>query len=310
MTNQQTVPHGIMFHHFHDERHVNGQGTISAKQLEQIIEYYGDRLLPAKEWFSKAKANCLAEKDVCLTFDDALLCQYDIALPVLEKYSLTAFWFVYSSVLAGGIEKLEVYRKFRTVCFSSIDQFYNDFFSTLEETEYQDMVAKSLENYSHENWSNFPFYTKHDTKFRFIRDTTLGVERYNKVMDVMIKKHNIDITDFSSDLWMSVDNINTLADKNHIIGLHSHTHPTQLSMLSVQEQENEYRKNFDFLREALGQSPKTVSHPCNSYSTDTFSILRNLKIEIGFRANMENHLFSEYEFPREDHANIIRRIEQ
>jgi len=25
---------------------------------------------------------------------------------------------------------------------------------------------------------------------------------------------------------------------------------------------------------------------------------------------MENHLFSEYEFPREDHANIIRRIEQ
>jgi len=25
---------------------------------------------------------------------------------------------------------------------------------------------------------------------------------------------------------------------------------------------------------------------------------------------MENHLFSEFEFPREDHANIIKRIEQ
>ena len=267
-------------------------------------------MLSANDWFSKAKANCLGEGDVCLTFDDALLCQYDIALPVLEKYNLTAFWFVYSSVLAGGIEKLEVYRKFRTVYFSTLDEFYDDFFSTLQGTVYHDMVTKALESYSHDNWRDFPFYTERDTKFRFIRDTALGVYRYNDVMDIMMKRHNIDLIDFSSGLWMNVNNLNKLADDNHIIGLHSHTHPTQLSMLSVQEQENEYRLNFDFLCETLGQPPKTVSHPCNSYSADTISILRNLKIEIGFRANMKSSLFSEYEFPREDHANIIRRLEK
>ena len=58
----------------------------------------------------------------------------------------------------------------------------------------------------------------------------------------------------------------------------------------------------------LSALPKTVSHPSNSYNNDTLSILRNLKIEIGFRSNMENHLFSEFEFPREDHANIIKMI--
>jgi len=172
------------------------------------------------------------------------------------------------------------------------------------------MVAKALESYSHDNWRDFPFYTKRDTKFRFIRDTALGLDRYNNVMDIMMVRRNIDVIDFSSDLWMNVNNVRRLADKNHIIGLHSHSHPTQLSMLSVQEQENEYRQNFNFLREALGQPPKTVSHPCNSYSADTISILRNLKIEIGFRANMKSGYFSKYEFPREDHANIIRRLEQ
>jgi len=107
MINLQAVPHGIMFHHFHDDKHVNGQGAISAQQLEHIIEHYGNRLLSANEWFSKAKANCLDERDVCLTFDDALLCQYDIAVPVLEKHNLTAFWFVYSSVLGGGLKNLK-----------------------------------------------------------------------------------------------------------------------------------------------------------------------------------------------------------
>jgi len=310
MTHLQTFPHGIMFHHFHDTKHVNGQGAISAQQLEHIIEHYGNRLLSANEWFSKAKANCLDTTDVCLTFDDALLCQYEIALPVLEQYNLTAFWFVYSSVLGGGIEKLEVYRKFRTVYFSTIDDFYDTFFATLKETEYHDMVSNALSNYSHDNWRHFPFYTANDTKFRFIRDTALGADRYNNIMDAIMTQYNIDIIDFSSDLWMKRDHLKTLIDSSHIVGLHSHTHPTQLSMLSAQEQEKEYRHNYAFLHEALGQAPKTVSHPCNSYSDVTISILRDLKIEIGFRANMENHLFSEYEFPREDHANVIRRIEQ
>ena len=33
----------------------------------------------------------LEDTDVCITFDDNLKCQYEIALPVLDKYSLKAF---------------------------------------------------------------------------------------------------------------------------------------------------------------------------------------------------------------------------
>ena len=149
----QNVPHGLMFHHFFDKKHVRGQGSISEHQFEKIIQHYGKNILSADNWFNKAKSNSLDDKDVCLTFDDTLLCQYDIALPVLQKYNLTAFWFINSSVLTGEIGNLEVYRKFRTVCFSGIEDFYG-----------------------------------------------------------------------------------------HIIGLHSHTHPTMLSKLSKIDQEKEYLK--------------------------------------------------------------------
>ena len=307
---EQNVAHGIMFHHFYNEKHLNGQGAISVDQFENIIQYYKDNLLSANEWLYKAKTNTLDDKDICLTFDDSLLCQYDIAVPILEKYNLTAFWFVYSSVLNGGIEKLEVFRKFRTAYFSDIDDFYSEFFSVVGQTEYSDEVEQSLNNYSHDNWKHFPFYSQNDTRFRFVRDTSLGIDKYNKVMDLMMKNHDIDINEFSSDLWMNRKHIQKLDSDGHIIGLHSHTHPTQLAKLPVAEQEKEYRQNYDFLCTILKQSPKTVSHPCNSYNAETLSILRNLNIEIGFRANMENHLLSEFEFPREDHVNVIKRIEQ
>lgn len=308
--NRTNQPHGIMFHHFYDKKHIKSQGAITAIQLEKIIEYYNDNLLSAEDWFNKAKAKSLSDKDICLTFDDALLCQYEIALPVLEKYNLTAFWFIYSSVLNGGIGNLEVYRKFRTVYFSNIEDFYKKFFSVVDKLEYRKEVESSLNNYQHNNWSHSQFFSQSDTKFRYVRDTALGHEKYKHVMDIMMENHNINIDEFTADLWMNVEHLQHLKKHTHIIGLHSHTHPTVLSKLSVVEQYREYKENFNLLHSVLGEKPKTVSHPCNSYNNQTLSILRDLNIDLGFRANMENHLFSKFEFPRENHSNIIRRIEQ
>ena len=59
------------------------------------------KLLGAKEYLIKHNAGNLDSDDICLSFDDALLCQYDVALPVLNQKGLSAFFFVYSSALSG-----------------------------------------------------------------------------------------------------------------------------------------------------------------------------------------------------------------
>ena len=112
------VAHGIMFHHFHDEKHPRGQGSISGDDLDRLLKYIGiQRFLSPAEWLEKLEKNQLQEKEVCLTFDDGLLCQMEVALPVLEQYHLQAFWFVYSGVFEGNLENLEIYRLFRTKFF-------------------------------------------------------------------------------------------------------------------------------------------------------------------------------------------------
>ena len=135
MAYPKEVPHGIMFHHFHNEKHLKTQGSISAEDLEKILDYVGrERILSPLEWLERLAENKLSSEDICLTFDDGLLSQIDVALPVLEHYGLKALWFVYSGVFEGQLENLEIYRFFRTKYFENIDDFYNLFFQKVSES--------------------------------------------------------------------------------------------------------------------------------------------------------------------------------
>ena len=106
-TGLSVVPHGLMFHHFHGPGLAPSQGSISGDTLARIIDRYRDshNLLDAADYLQRARNNQLEACDTCLTFDDSLLCQYQVALPVLQHYNLRGFWFVYSSVITGNIEQ-------------------------------------------------------------------------------------------------------------------------------------------------------------------------------------------------------------
>ena len=123
-----TRPHGITFHHFHDDgKHVKGQGSITSEQFDKIIQLLKTKheILAAKDWYEAALQGKLKDNQVCITFDDNLLCQYEIALPVLNKHNITAFWFVYTSPLTGITEKIELYRYFLSKNYKRFSDFYN-----------------------------------------------------------------------------------------------------------------------------------------------------------------------------------------
>lgn len=99
------------------------------------------------------------------------------------------------------------------------------------------------------------------------------------------------------------------AADNHIIGLHSDTHPTAMAKLPTADQQMEYTVNFLYLKELLGEAPLAMSHPCDSYNENTLSVLRKLGIKLGFRAvpfPLENQ--SMLEMPREDHASLVTML--
>ena len=91
--------HAVMFHHFHSEKHLPTQGSLSGKDFSKMIDWLSDRynLIGANEYLIKFVESRLRNNDICLSFDDALLCQYDIAIPILEDRGIDAFFFVIST---------------------------------------------------------------------------------------------------------------------------------------------------------------------------------------------------------------------
>lgn len=310
------VPHGIMFHHFHGRTHVRSQGSLSQDDFKNILNRLGvKRFLSPAEWLEGLAKKTLRNSDLCLTFDDGLLSQLEIALPVLDHFKLKAFWFVYSGVfsVSGGesFGNLEIYRLFRAKYFDNMEDFYRLFFDKVSERGISTAVDEGVIK---EQQKLFPFYSVNDIRFRFLRDKALGRENYEKIMDSMLEDYQVAKSDLAKNLWMSNQDLKQLTINGHSIGLHSYSHPTDLADLSPQRQLEEYQKNYSHLEEVCGKKPVAMAHPCNSYSNDTLAILKQLGIGCGFRSNMfprrvgDRLNMNDLEIAREDHSNIMRAL--
>ncbi len=311
--------HGIMFHHFCDKRmHIKSQGAITKEELYKLIKFVGRKnILDAKEFMLRLNENKLKKNNLCLTFDDGIKSQFDVALPVIEDFRIKSFFFIQSSITRSKSDMIEVYRYFRTKFFKTIDEFYFLFFK---------ICKKNIDNFFDKKKSlinltkkKFPHYSINDIKFRLLRDNLLSKNEYRNLMNEMFFIKSFDINKFYKFLYMSNQNLRKLKDLGHIIGMHSHTHPYLLEKLNYNEQMREYRNNKKFLSNILGCNDSEIlsmSHPCSSYNQNTLRVLRKLNIKIGFTSStfldkktkkLNN---SQYEIAREDHCTIIRMIKK
>ncbi len=303
---------GIMFHHFHGENHPAGQGSISVDDLDQMIAWLRKdyEILNIEEFFQKALAGKLTTKETCLTFDDSLLCQYEIALPVIESHGLTALFNVYSSAFTGEPDLLEVYRHFRSVSYENFDEFFDDFFTIIKES-FSSSYVKNMSRFSREReiYDGSPFYTENDKIFRFFRDKILGLSNYNLIMIDLMNQKMFDTSEVPTKVFMTVSQLEQLNRKGHTLGLHSDTHPTQIQSLSKEAQVREYTTNYDFLKNITGTGARIVAHPCGQYSETTLEILHQLEVCVGFRDSLNiPYAKSLLEIPREDHSNILKNM--
>jgi len=311
--------HGIMFHHFHDDGiHTKGQGSIDKDDFYKMINFIGrNNILDADIFFEKFKNNKLKEKEVCLTFDDAIKCQIDVALPVLEELKIKSFFFVYTSMFEGKPDNLEIFRYFRMNYFNNVDEFYNSFYQVLD---------KDLKTFFEDNNDKikatkikFPHYSIEDTKFRLVRDIFLTKSHYEETMFLMLKEKQFNYKDFFKKLFFQKDDLIRLDSLGHLVGLHSHNHPTLLEKLNYDEQKDEYEKCLSSISNILDKPKneiKYMSHPSGSYNNDTLEILKELRIELGFKQIMTiepekgmkkvNNSF--LEIARQDHAEIYKRM--
>ena len=311
--------HGIMFHHFHDDKiHKRGQGSISKDDFYKLIKFIGRKnILDANIFFEKLKENKLKEKEVCFTFDDEIKSQIDIALPILEELKIKSFFFIYTSIFEGNPDKLEVFRYFRMNYFESVNSFYKDFFKAVDDN--LETFFINNENKIKSLKKKFPHYTIEDIEFRLVRDIYLNKNSYEKIMLFMMKEKNFDYEQFYSKLYFNKNDIKQIDKLGHLVGMHTHNHPNLLEKLDYEKQKFEYEKCISLISKFLSKSMneiKYMSHPCGSYNEDTLKILKELGIELGFKQimtiepekGMKKINNSNLEIARQDHAKIIKMM--
>ena len=308
-----------MFHHFHDDRtHARGQGSISKDDFYKLINFIGRKnILDADIFFKKFKTNKLKNNEVCLSFDDAIKSQVDIALPVLEDLKIKSFFFVYTSIFDGKPDNLEIFRFFRMNYFNSVEKFYKEFYSRLDIKldNFFDSKKKIIKN----NKLKFPIYSIDDIKFRLVRDQYLKKEMYEKTMFDMFAEKNFIPEKIYSRLFFDKNDLIKINSLNHLIGLHSHNHTTLMENLSYEQQKTQYSNCLSIISSIIKRPKceiKFMSHPSGSYNNHTLKILKDLGIELGFKQIMTiesergmkkiNNSF--LEIARQDHSEIMKRI--
>ena len=308
-------PYAIMFHHFHqDHEKPYGQGSINASELQQMIEYIEskkkNRVLNAKSFAELYMKKELKPWHVCLTFDDNLACQFNVAGPVLERLNLTGFFFVYTCIYDDILEQLESYKYFQGISYENLDVFYETFFSKVQDlfgtakninSRIESAECKSFR-------AHVPFYTVNDRKFRYLRDVVLGKHDFQSVILAMMQEKQFDPKKYSSKIWMTKSMLKNLHENGHIVGLHSYSHHTTINNICKDEQQIEYETNKAGIAELFTPAVWAMSHPLGHYNDDTSTVLEELGIDMGFTTK-PSHGTTRYEIPRIDHAFIMKKMQ-
>ena len=167
--------------------------------------------------------------------------------------------------------------------FNDIDDFYNQFFKNLDKD--LSLFFKDKDKIIDSTKIKFPFYSINDIQFRLVRDELLTDEEYKTSMFKMFDEKNFNHKKFYEILFLNSEHLKKINELGHLIGLHSHSHPTLLESLSYDEQLKQYQNNISILSEILKINKtdiKYMAHPCGSYNKDTIKILTDLGIKLGF----------------------------
>lgn len=68
--------------------------------------------------------------------------------------------------------------------------------------------------------------------------------------------------------FLTEEQVKTLAERGHVVGSHSHTHPEIFTKLSKEEIREEWRRSYEILKDILGEKDLPMSIP-NGYASKT-----------------------------------------
>lgn len=270
------IAHGVLAHYFTGPGYPPAQGALTVGAWDAGLDAYGDRLVGAQEWLARFRAGRLEDK-VAVTLDDGLAEQVAIGLPVLERLGLTAFWDIYTGPYVGVPNRLERYRWLRNHAFGGVDGFYQRFGQV---TGLATVAAPA------HYLADRGYLTAADRQWRYWRNEVLAPAEYEAAMERLVEEAGRRATG----TWIPADGLRRLHATGHVLGFHTHSHPTVIYADWPEERQAlEYATARYVLATLLDVDPAritTMSHPRGQVTPYGLRWLREQGIELAWGARI------------------------
>ncbi len=296
----------ILFHHFHkNNMFYDSPGSLTNNKFEKFVKKNRSKLTDADDFLDNFKKK---KKLISLSFDDGLKCQFEIALPILEKEKIKAFFFIPTSNFEKNKLSAEITRYFKYKYFKNINKFNNSFLKYYNKFSNNPLKISKLNNKLFiKIKKESPYYKKADIEHKIIRDHLISDKHYNKIILLMIKEKKINLNSLKKKLLMSKRDINKILKLGHVIGLHSHSHSYKFHNLKYTQEYREYKKNKLYLEKIINKSINVASYPFGYQTKNSIKILKKFGIQFAFNKNFikKNKKNLSFNISRENISNII-----
>lgn len=259
------APHAILAHYFAPPA---AQGALTLDEWERLLDVYGDRLISAPDWLARAVAGTLTN-ECAVSMDDGLAEQLP-AIKRVERRGLRAFVNPYTQPLVGVPHSLEIHRATRNR--HGVEDFYARWHELVKDA--WDAPSSYLAEYG--------YLTDDDRAFRFWRNELAEIDEYERVMRYLA----LDAPSLPLSHWLSASDLRALHAAGHVIGAHTHSHPTTMHNLTREQQQTEWATSKYVLESILGEPVTTASWPCGQVAEHGIEWMSRNGIVLAWGATM------------------------
>lgn len=223
---------------------------VTTPQLEAQIEALAvtHQLVSRDELVAAVDGDAVLPDRACvLTFDDGLRCQFELALPVLERLSAPAIFFVSGRPLAER-RMLEVHK-----------------LHALREHLMDDELAARLpqglpEVSAEEAQTHYRYDTLAAARLKFLLNIRLPADRRRQIVDELFDAEFPDESAVAEELYMDAAQVVELERAHRSVGAHSYAHQP-LATLSNGELGDDVARVTQLLEQLTGTRPRAFSYP-------------------------------------------------
>ena len=225
------------------------------KQLAQLQSHH-PIISPAhfSSWLDGAP---LGSPSVLLTFDDGLR-DHLHAATILEDHGLRGAFFVCSRPALEG-KALPVHKVHWLRSHTPPEDFLAQF-SALLPAEWQDAYQRPSAEIQKAATETYQFDAPEHQVLKYLINFVLPYECVDQITGTMLTGHGMDEGQFCQMTYLSPAELQEMAQKDHLIGCHSHLHKP-LSRFTPQELLNDLSTNKSFLQSIPGTEPSWLAYP-------------------------------------------------